>query len=72
ARPISVVRGLCNEIIKDGGYAGIQAATVATALSAMTEGLWLSRLINPKNFSREGAMDAVYSYLRAIFPDHYE
>lgn len=68
----TVVRGLCNEIIKDGGYKAIQATTVAAALSAMTEGLWLSRLINPKNFSREGAMDAVYSYLRAIFPDHYE
>ncbi len=67
----AVIRGLCREIIDEGGYT-IESNTVATALSAMTEGLWLSCLISPKNFSREAAMVAVYSYLQAVFPQHYK
>jgi TetR/AcrR family transcriptional regulator, transcriptional repressor of bet genes len=66
----AIVRGLCRDIIAEGNYA-VDSDTVATALSAMTEGLWLSCLINPKNFSREAAMAAVYSYLQAVFPQHY-
>ncbi len=63
---------LCQTIIDDGGYRDIDAETVTDALSAMTDGLWLSYLISPRTFDREAALDAVYSYLRAVFPDHYE
>lgn len=63
---------LCAEVIADGRYPGIEAATVATALSSMTDGLWLSCLINPKSFDRGAALDAVHSYLRAVFPKHYD
>lgn len=64
--------GLCNEIIEEGGYSDITAQTVTDALSSMTDGLWLSCLISPREFDRDVAMDAVYSYLRSVFPDHYE
>ena len=63
---------LCQTIIDEGGYRDIDAETVSDALSAMTDGLWLSYLISPRTFDREAALDAVYSYLRAIFPEHYE
>lgn len=63
---------LCQNIIDDGGYRDIDAETVTDALSAMTDGLWLSYLISPRTFDREAALDAVYSYLRAVFPEHYE
>lgn len=63
---------LCQTIIDEGGYRDIDAKTVTDALSAMTDGLWLSYLISPRTFDREAALDAVYSYLRAIFPEHYE
>lgn len=63
---------LCQTIIDEGGYRDIDAETVTDALSAMTDGLWLSYLISPRTFNREAALDAVYSYLRAIFPEHYE
>lgn len=65
------LKALCQQVIEDGGYQDLDAATVANALSAMTDGLWLSCLINPKNFSRNAALETVYSYLRAVFPQHY-
>ncbi|MGH8221700.1 MAG: TetR/AcrR family transcriptional regulator [Woeseiaceae bacterium] len=67
-----VVGDLCQKIIDDGGYRHVNAGTVTDALSSMTDGLWLSYLVSPKTFDRDEAMDAVYSYLRAVFPDHYE
>lgn len=63
---------LCQTIIDEGGYRDIDAETVTDALSAMTDGLWLSYLISPRTFDRETALNAVYSYLRAVFPEHYE
>lgn len=66
------IRGLCQAIIDEGGYGHVSAQLVTDALSSMTDGLWLSYLVSPRGFDREEAMDAVYSYLRAVFPDHYE
>lgn len=68
----AVLCELCETIIEEGGYDHVSAGTVAAALSSMTDGLWLSLLICPRDFDREAAMDAVYSYLRSVFPDHYE
>lgn len=67
-----VISGLCQAIIDQGQYSGVTVQMATDALSSMTDGLWLSYLISPKGFDRDIAMDAVYSYLRAIFPDHYE
>ena len=67
-----VFNELCETIIKEGGYRHVHATTVTDALSSMTDGLWLACLVSPKTFDRDEAMDAVYSYLRAVFPDHYE
>jgi TetR/AcrR family transcriptional repressor of bet genes len=68
----SVIEELCATIIKEGNYRQLKAETVTEALQSMTDGLWLSCLVSPKTFDRDEAMDAVYSYLRAVFPDHYE
>lgn len=67
-----VIRGLCKQIIDDGAYDQVDARIVTEALSSMTDGLWQSCLISPKSWDRHVARDAVYSYLRAIFPKHYE
>ncbi len=66
-----VVCTLCNEIIAEGKYNTVSAAAVATALTSMTNGLWLSFLISPKRFDRHIATDAVVEYLRSVFPEHY-
>ena len=67
-----VVKGLCQGLIDDGDYQGIDSAAVATALMSITNGLWLSCLISPQTWDRRNAMAAVMSYLRGVFPKHFE
>lgn len=66
-----VVARLCEEIIAEGAYDHATAPAVTIALTAMTNGLWLSCLINPKSFDRQGAAAAINEYLHNIFPNHY-
>jgi len=67
-----ILRDLCERIISEGNYVGLNAKTVTNALSSLTDGLWLYCLINPKSFDRTAAMQSVHSYLLAVFPDHYK
>ena len=66
-----VVERLCAEIIAEGDYDHITAGQAATALTAMTNGLWLSCLISPQEWSRHAALDAIMSYLANVFPNHF-
>ncbi|HEY5641992.1 MAG TPA: TetR family transcriptional regulator C-terminal domain-containing protein [Woeseiaceae bacterium] len=66
-----VAEDLCREIIADGGYDGVSVESVTTALTSMTNGMWLSCLINPRTFDRRVAMRAIEDYLRIVFPKHY-
>jgi len=67
-----VVEQLCAAIIDDGGYRSVSAAAATNALTSMTNGLWQWALISPHSFDRDKAMDAVMSYLRSVFPKHFE
>jgi TetR/AcrR family transcriptional repressor of bet genes len=66
-----VLNSLCNEIIADGNYKNISAAAVATVLTSVTNGMWLSYLISPRRFDRQNATNAVDEYLCSIFPKHF-
>ena len=66
-----VVATLCAEIIEDGGYKDVNARSVAIALTSMTNGMWLSYLINPRTFDRDEAMTAITDLLRRYFPKHF-
>ncbi len=66
-----VVASLCAEIIVDGNYQDVSATSVATALTSMTNGMWLSYLISPRSFDRDRAMRAITDLLRRYFPHHY-
>ncbi|MBT6211374.1 MAG: transcriptional regulator BetI [Woeseia sp.] len=66
-----VLVDLAARIIDDGGYEDADASLVAKALGSLTDGLWLSCLVDPKSFDRQVALNTVKSYLRGIFPDHY-
>lgn len=65
------IERLADEIIRDGGYQGITAASVAIVLTSMTNGLWLSCLISPASFDRKKSMSALLDYLAGIFPKHF-
>ncbi len=62
----------CADLIRDGGYSGIDAENIATALSAMGDGLWLDLLVNPESMDRERAKATCMAYLAAVFPNHFE
>ena len=66
-----VVARLCAEIIVDGNYKNVSATSVATALTSMTNGMWLSYLLSPRSFDRDRAMRAITDLLRRYFPQHY-
>ena len=62
---------LCADLIRDGGYSGIDAENIATALSAMGDGLWLDLLVNPESMDRERAKATCMAYLATVFPSHF-
>ncbi len=62
---------LCQLLIEEGGYQGLDATALATGLSAMTEGLWLDLLISPRSISREQARNICLAYLASAFPRHF-
>lgn len=66
------VIGLCETIIAEGAYKNVDAGTVTEALASLTNGLWLSCLISPRRWDASVGMQAVNSYLQAIFPKHYK
>lgn len=66
-----ILTDLCEQIIDEGQYEHVTASQATDALSSMTDGMWLSCLVSPKTWDRHAAMDAVYSYLQAVFPKHY-
>jgi TetR/AcrR family transcriptional repressor of bet genes len=62
---------VCRDLIEQGGYEGLNADTVAASLSAMTSGLWLDMLTNPRSMSKDQAKEICMSYLATTFPRHF-
>jgi len=63
---------LCTEIQVEGGYQDIDPASAARGLAAMTEGLWLDMLVNPRSMSRKKAKQTSRAYLAHLFPRHFD
>jgi TetR/AcrR family transcriptional repressor of bet genes len=62
---------LCDDIIREGDYAGLDPMVVATGLSAMNEGLWLDILLSPRSVNRRSARDICHAQLASVFPRHF-
>jgi TetR/AcrR family transcriptional repressor of bet genes len=62
---------LCQLLIEEGGYQGLDATVLATGLSTMQEGLWLDLLISPRSLNREQARNICMAYLASAFPRHF-
>jgi len=62
---------LCRDIAAEGDYPGIDPDSVAHGLAAMTEGLWLDMLVNPRLMSRREAKRISKTYLAHVFPGHF-
>ena len=62
---------LVEKIIREGDYGPLNAEIISNGLAAMTEGLWLDFLVNPKERNRERARLIVHTYLTCLFPNHF-
>lgn len=62
---------VCQSLIDEGAYASVNAETVAAGLSAMTAGLWLDMLTNPRSMSRQDAHGICLQFLASMFPAHF-
>jgi len=67
----AVLTELVAEVIQDGAYGSLDAATIANGLSAMAEGLWLDVLVNPREMNRDKAHKILRTYLASLFPHHF-
>jgi TetR/AcrR family transcriptional repressor of bet genes len=62
---------VCQSLIDAGRYSNIDAESVAAGLSAMTAGLWLDMLTNPRSMSREDGRAICRQFLAATFNRHF-
>jgi TetR/AcrR family transcriptional repressor of bet genes len=62
---------LCADVIRDGGYVGLDPVVVAAGLISMNQGLWLDVLLIPRVRSRTRARDICLSHLARVFPAHF-
>lgn len=59
---------VCEALIDDRGYEGLDAETVGACISAMSAGCWLDLLVRPRSIDRERARQICMSYLASVFP----
>ncbi len=69
-RDISI--DLCNQMIADGGYDGIDAHGVANTLEGLYDGFCLNILMYPGEFSNADAKREIRNYLASTFPKHFQ
>ena len=62
---------LCTDVIEQGNYAGIDPEMAAIGLTALSAGLWLDMLVNPRKMTRKKALKISMAYLSHLFPKHF-
>lgn len=71
ARFFAQTRGLCAAIAERGGYRGLDLDAIARGFNAMSDGLWLDLLTNPKTVSRDDLKRVSFVYLASVFPREF-
>jgi TetR/AcrR family transcriptional regulator, transcriptional repressor of bet genes len=71
ARVDEELRALCEAIVGEGRYQGVDPRVVATTYSALANGLWLDLLVNPHHIDRTRARAHCITYLAGVFPRHF-
>lgn len=65
------IQRLCAQIVEQGNYQHIDAASTGRSLIALVDGLWLNHLLYPQTFNRKLARDDCFAFLADAFPDHF-
>jgi len=63
---------LVNALIVEGKYKTLEAEAVIDGLSAVSAGLWLDLLVDPRSMSRDRARTACRMFLCSLFPRHFK
>lgn len=63
---------VCQALIDEGGYTGLDADALTSALNAMSAGLWLDLLTSPRGVSRRNARQISMQFLATAFPRHFD
>ena len=58
-------------LIEEGDYKTLDADLLTVGLSAMSAGLWLDLLVDPRSMSRERARQSCRMFLYQLFPKHF-
>ncbi len=62
----------CAELIAEGPYPALDQERLVAGISALTDGLWLDVLMEPKGVDREAAKRTVWLFLSGLFPRHID
>lgn len=65
------IAAVCADLIREGQYQNRDAEAVASGLSAMCGGLWLSLLMSTGSMDRAAARAVCTAYLASVFPRHF-
>lgn len=63
---------LVKALIAEGEYQSLDADSITEGLSAMSAGLWLDLLVDPRAMSRERARKSCRMFLSQLFPKHFQ
>lgn len=66
-----VLTELVGILIEEGNYGPLDPAVIANGLAAMTLGIWLDLMLNPKDMNRDKARLISRTYLSCLFPQHF-
>jgi TetR/AcrR family transcriptional repressor of bet genes len=67
----AVATDLFRQLIAETGDAEHDPRLLAKGFSAMSDGLWLDMLINPKETDRETARRVMRAFLHGLFPTRF-
>jgi TetR/AcrR family transcriptional repressor of bet genes len=64
-------QAVASELFRQLDVPGRDPMLIAKGFSAMSDGLWLDMLINPKETDRDTARRVVRAFLHGLYPDHF-
>lgn len=67
-----MMRGVCAAVIAEGPYPQLALERLVNGIGALTDGLWLDFLVDPKTTDREGAKSITLLFLAGLLPKHLE
>jgi len=67
-----VMRGICEALVAEGPYPHLQVERLIAGIAALTDGLWLDFLVDPKAADREAAKETTLLFLAGLFPRHLD